>query len=156
MRLATISVLIVLSNLALGQGRPAVSVSISTPTPAIQQGTPIRLNISVLNRSNHTVQIFGPADGKAEASNGVQVTNAEGQKLPWIGHRRGFSSRKMVAVEPGKSVDDFLTLTNDFDLTKPGQYTVVVRHEMFQPDATPPEKPGYFVESNSLTITVTD
>jgi len=156
LRLATISVLMGLSNLALGQARPPVSVSITTPTPVAKTGAAIRVDIIVTNASDSAVPLFETTDGHAEASNTVEVFDAEGKQLPWTGRRLRSISRKMPAVEAGKSVEDFIVLTNDFDLTSPGKYTVIVKHEMLDPEATRPEDRRYFINSNPLSITVTE
>jgi len=156
LRLATISVLMGLSNLALGQARPPVSVSITTPTPVAKTGAAIRVDIIVTNASDRAVPLFETTDGHAEASNTVEVFDAEGKQLPWTGRRLRSISRKMPAVEAGKSVEDFIVLTNDFDLTSPGKYTVIVKHEMLDPEATRPEDRRYFINSNPLSITVTE
>ena len=156
MRLATISVLIGLSNLALGQGRPPVSVSITTPTPVAKTGAAIRVDIIVTNAFDRAVPLFETTDGHAEASNGVEVFDAEGRQLPWAGRHPRSISRKMPSVEAGKSVEDFIVLTNDFDLREPGKYSVVVKHEMLDPGAARPEDRRYFISSNPLSITITE
>jgi len=156
LRLATISVLIGLSNLALGQGRPPVSVSITTPTPVAKTGAAIRVDIIVTNSFDRAVRLFETTDGHAETSNEVEVFDAEGRQLPWAGRHPRSISRKMPAVEAGKSVEDFIVLTNDFDLREPGKYSVVVKHEMLDPGAARPEDRRYFISSNPLSITITE
>jgi hypothetical protein len=64
-------------------------------------------------------------------------------------------SRTTIAVEPGKSSEDFLIVSNLFDLSKPGKYAVTVRHEMRADDSNPDIKLIY-AKSNTITITVTE
>lgn len=134
------------------------AVTIATPAPVVASGAEIKLNVTVVNTSDQTIRVIkalGP-DGQAEAVNHVEIYDAEGKKLSWIPSHQTWISRKTVSVEPGKSCDDFLILSNLFDLSKPGKYTVIVRHELMQPDALRPEDRRIYIPSNTLMITVTE
>jgi hypothetical protein len=140
----------------VAQQAPPVKVTISTPTPVVDSGDPIRIDVSVLNTSDQTIEIWkalGP-DGQAEFVNSVQAYDAWGKPLAWIAGRHNALSRKPIEVEPGKSLDDFLILTNLYDLSKPGTYTVFVRHEFIRPGAEPLKDRMLLVPSNRLSVTV--
>lgn len=157
MKLIAVLTLLVAGSPAFGiaQQRPLVSVSISTPTPVVQTGAKIRVDVICTNKSDHTIRLLEGTNGQAQSSNRIEVHDEAGNKVPWIGKHRKWISRKMVHVEPGKSVNDFVILNDLYDLSKPGKYTVIFRHEMLQPEAPSPEDRRFFVSSNTLNITVT-
>jgi hypothetical protein len=156
--IAILALLASLQAISIAQQSAPVTVTISTPTPTAKIGAQISIDVSVLNKSNQTVRILKAlgADGQAEFVDHVQVYDADGKPLAWIAGRHSALSRRAIPVEPGKSSVDFLILTNLFDLSKPGTYTVRVRHELLQLDAPKPEDKRMFVPSNTLTITVTE
>jgi hypothetical protein len=146
-----------LQSVCIAQLNPPVTVTITTPTPVTKSGAEIRIDVTVVNTSDNTIKIVkapGP-DGHADAANQVEVYDAEGNKIP-LAHRQMWISRKTVPVEPGKSYVDYLTLSKLFDLSKPGKYTVTVRHELMQLDEPRPEDRRMLIPSNPLTVTVTE
>ena len=144
-----------------------VRVSISAPSPEAKSGAQVRINVTVENISGSTVELYkalGP-DGQAEAANDVDVYDSDGNALFRVDGRafkvngqirhlpKQWISRKTVPLEPGKSSEDFLVLSDLFDLTKPGHYTVKVRHQLQIPN--PPSEDKVIEEpSNTITITV--
>jgi hypothetical protein len=144
-----------------------IRVSISAPSPEAKSGAQVRINVTVENISGNTVELYkalGP-DGQAEAANEVDVYDSDGKALFRIDGRafkangqirhlpKQWISRKTVPLEPGKSSEDFLILGDLFDMTKPGHYTVKVRHQLQIP--TPPSEDRMIEEpSNTITITV--
>lgn len=143
---------------AIAQQKAPITVTISTPTPVVKSGAPIRIDVSVLNASDQPVRILKAlgSDGQAEFVNRVQVYDAHGKPLPHATGRHSAISRKTIPLEPGKSANDFLMLTGLYDLLNPGLYRVVVRHEFAQPNAPQADARRLFVESNTLAITVTN
>jgi hypothetical protein len=169
--IATITLWIAAQILCLAQQKVPIAVSISTPVPVVQSGNEIRINVSVRNLSDEPISLLkalGP-DGQAEAVNHLEVFGADGKRLYRIdgpSHRskdgvvshlvKGGISRTSVSVAPGETSVDFLVLSNLFDLSKPGIYTVVARHELMRLEAPKPEDRVSFVSSNRLVITVTN
>jgi len=145
-----------LQTACFAQQRFPVTVSISTSTPTVAIGDEIRINVAIVNSSDQPVQLLKSPDGDAEAISRVEVYDPQGNKLPWTSKRQRWLGIKTVAVDPGKSSDGFLNLNKLFDLSKPGTYTVIVHHELLQPDASQSEAKRLFVPSNALKITVTD
>jgi hypothetical protein len=143
---------------SFAQQNVPVKVTITSPTPVAKSGAPIRIDVSVLNLSDHVIKILKPLgfDGQAEFVNHVQVYDAQGKPLVWIAGRHSAVSRKTISVEPGKSESDFMILSNLYDMTKPGRYKVAIRHELIQFGTPRIEDMRSFVPSNTLDITVTD
>jgi hypothetical protein len=144
-----------------------ITVSIVTPTPVTKSGAEVRIGVTVANTSDHAVKLYkalGP-DGQAEEANHVDAYDADGKALSRIDGRavqvhgethhlpKQWIGRTTVFVEPGKTADDFLILSNLFDLSKPGKYTVTVRQEKRADDSDPDVKLIY-ATSNKVAITV--
>jgi len=151
------------------QQEAPITASISTPTPAIRSGAELKVNVTITNTSDHAVRLYkalGP-DGQAEAANHIEVFDADGKKLSRIdgpaiqkngrnSHLpKAWISRTTIAVGPGESSEDFLILSNLFDLSKPGKYSVTLRHEMRAGDSDPNIKLIY-ATSNTIAFTVTE
>lgn len=151
------------------QQESPIAASISTPTPTIKSGAELKVYVAITNTSDYTVRIYkalGP-DGQAEAANHIDVYDAGGKQLSRIdgpaiqmnGQTRHLPkrwiSRTTDEVKPGESSKDFLILSNLFDLSKPGKYTVTLRHEMRSDDSDPNLKLVY-ATSNTIAITVTE
>jgi hypothetical protein len=160
---------VALPTICLAQKTSPITASITTPTPVTKCGADVRVDVTVTNDSDHIVRLYkalGP-DGQAEAANHVDVFDAEGKALSRIDGRtiqlqeevhhspKQWISRKTVPVEPGKSLNDFLILSNLFDLSKPGKYSVTVRHEM-RSDGSDPDHKLIYATSNTITITISE
>jgi len=158
-----------LQTICVAQQETPITVSITTPTPVTKIGAEVRINVTVTNKSDHAVKLYkalGP-DGQAEAANQIDVLDGNGNKLSRIDGRvvqmggqsyhlpKQWISRTTVHVEPGQSNNDFLILSNLFDLNKPGQYAVTIRHEM-RTSSPGTEDKLIDVPSNTITITVTE
>ena len=151
---------------SIAQQKSPIAASITTPTPITKSGAEVRVDVTVTNISDHTVRLYKALglDGQAEAANHVEVFDSNGKALSRIDgpeiQMRGetrhlpkmWISRKTVPVEPGESSSDFLILSNLFDLSKPGKYTVAVRQEMRSDDSDPDIKLVY-ATSNTITVT---
>ncbi len=111
-----------------------------------------------MNTSDQAIAILKALgfDGQAEFVNHPQVFDAKGEPVAWIAGRHSAISRKTIPLEPGKSEDDFMILSKLYDMTKPGVYKVVVRHELEHFGVPKVEDRFQFVRSNELEITVTE
>ncbi|HTW45930.1 MAG TPA: hypothetical protein VMD58_10320 [Acidobacteriaceae bacterium] len=163
-----LALLIAMYPTATAQQKSPISVSISTPSSTVGSKTDIRLDVTVTNISDHPIKLvkdLGP-DGHAEAANDVLVYDSVGNTLlridgPVIKRNgqlyhlpKGYLSRRLITVDPGKSTEDFLLLNHLFDMTQPGKYIVLVRQEIPAFESIPNHEPRY-IPSNTLTITVT-
>ena len=154
---------------SLAEDKPPISVSIQCPQSEVKSGTEVKLLITVTNTSESDVEVYkapGP-DGQAEAVDKIEVRDASGNLLPRIDGQtvviggakhtipRRWMSRKSVLLAPGGRLVDFTILSNLFDLSKPGQYTVIVRNER-RADGSGPDLKEVYSTSNKITITVTE
>jgi hypothetical protein len=144
------------------------AITISAPTEIWSGEAAIRVEVKVTNISDHEIRIYkalGPG-GQAEAANDVEVAGPDGKALPRIDGRavtvhgevhhfaKQWISRKTVPLGPAQSLDDFLILSDLFDLSSPGIYTVKLQHGVRSDD--PVAGPGLvYGVSNTITITVT-
>jgi len=158
-----------LPNSLLGQSSAEFTLAIHADTSAVKSGAPVRLDIRVTNISDHPICFYkypGP-DGTAEAANSFEVRDASGNSLRRIDGRtvwihgephtllHGWPSRRGVILKPGETLDDFALLSNLFDLTRPGRYTVTARQSV--PFVHPGAKPsGIIAASNTVEITVSN
>jgi len=107
----------------------------------------------------------GP-DGQAEDVNRIEVRDGSGNLLPRAGvqtveiggtlrtlPKKIRVSRKGVILKPGENLTDFTILTNLFNLSKPGIYTVTVQNGRRPEDGGSNLKLIY-VKSNAITIAV--
>jgi hypothetical protein len=159
---------VALQTVCIAQVKSPITVSITTPSQVAKIGEAIRVNITVKNTSDHSVKLYkalGP-DGQAEAANQIEVLDADGKKLPRIDgpavqvrgqiyHRQMPMSRTMIRLDPGQSSEDFLILSNLFDLSKPGKYTVTVGHGL-RVDVPGADPYLMNVPSNTITVTLTE
>lgn len=147
------------------QAAPVVVV-ISSPNRIVKVGAEIRVNITVTNVTTQSVSEYWagePNDGEAEAGNDIQVFDANGKRLSRMDgpvihrgtntyHRpKGWISRSVIPLGPGKTSTNYFILTKLFDLSEPGTYTVVVRHELQGQD----EYVMTTAQPNPLIITIT-
>lgn len=144
------------SLVAYAQQTAPVSVSVTTETPSVPVGGEIKIKITVSNRSDRNLDLLRGPDGKAEAVNDVQVYDAANKSLSRIHGPHGWISRRAQAVEPGGVIENYLILDKLFDMSKPGRYKVVVRHELIQ--HSDPDSPStrMLVPSAPLTVIVTE
>jgi hypothetical protein len=152
-----------------GQSSAEFTLAIHTNTPTVKSGARVRLDITVTNISDHPICFYKArgAGGQAEAANSFEARDASGNRLRridgytvWI-HGEAHTklplilSRKGVVLKPDETLDDFTTLSNLFDLTKPGRYTVTARQAV--PFVHPGAKPsGIIAASNTIEITVSN
>jgi hypothetical protein len=153
----------------LGQSSSLFTLGIRTNAPTVKSGVSIRLDITVTNISDQPISFYKArgADGQAEAANSFEVRDASGNQLRridghtvWI-HGEAHSmlppilSRKGVLLKPGETLDDFAILSNLFDLSKPGKYTITA--QQYVPFVNRGAKPsGIDAGSNTIEITVTN
>jgi hypothetical protein len=158
---------------------PALKLVISVPEGEIRAGSPVPLNLTLTNTSDHDVwftgfNVSGPVfkhvplrqiDIQVRDSDAELVTETEfgktihgrsveqppveppdpskpGKPLP--GTPRGV----FMILQPGKALREQSDLSKEFDLSKPGRYTVHATTTRLDPDA------GGRVQSNDLTFTI--
>jgi hypothetical protein len=127
----------------------------------VKAGSPVRVKITTTNTSDREVVYYetGPWHYNIyvrDATGAYAPDTPEGLgKHPWSPRRTGgggvFSGpsfRFRLAIGPGKKQEDEVDVTKEYDLSKPGKYTV----QLERPD---PENKGQWLRSNTITVTVT-
>ena len=146
---------------------PAATLEIQMPESKFALGTPIRLDVTIKNISTERLHIWKVSpqdDGRAEAYMSVEVLDSEGKSLPRIdgvtfvhdGKKDMMPkswTRKGVTVKANQELHDFLLLSNLFDLSKPGMYTVSVKTDIPKPNPGSQIK-FVVVASNSINFAV--
>jgi hypothetical protein len=160
----------VAANTGAAENKEPVSVSIQCPQSEVKSGAEVKLFITVTNTSDQDVHVFKApgADGHAEDENKIEVRDETGNLLPRadveiaeIGGRqhkipkRIKISRAGVLLKPGENLTDFSILSDLFDLSKPGTYTVTAQNERRSEDESP-DLNFIYAKSNTITITVTE
>jgi len=165
------AVIVVASSMySVAEDKAPITVSIQCVQPVVKSGSEVKLLITVTNKSDQDVDMYktpGP-DGHAEDVNKIDIRDASGNLLKRVDFqiveiggvqhklpKRIRISRAGIILKPGASLDDFAILSNLFDLTKPGKYTVEVQNERRSGDSSH-ELNLIYVKSNTITITVTE
>jgi len=152
---------------ALAQQTPPVTLSIQADTTAVKVGERIKLRVSITNSSGQALVVdkASSSDGQAEAYTTVEVRDFSGKPLSRIDGQtfvkngksyvipRAWTTRKGVTVGPGEDLIDFLQLSNLFDLSTPGVYTVAANVEIRVP-GTGTEIKWIGAKSNTIQIAV--
>ena len=117
-------------------------------------GTPIMLEISVINKGQNVVR-HGPLDG-AYGDFRIKITQPDGKKVPftrfgkpgWGKKPTRFTKSNPKPIKPGELYSVTLNLSLLFDLTLPWTYRAAVETEIY-----PPGSPK---NSTEFTLKVTD
>jgi len=163
-------ILLLAASIALAQKpQPAFTITIRTGRGVVTAKSPVEVQVTLKNTSNHEIRVFVDNSDKAELSGfGAEITDPQGL-VPKITRYNDVltgekAPREKVAnpdehfvivgsggtqpVAPGSTVELHMDIGQIYDLSKPGTYTVQVTHT----DAAD----GITVKSNPLTITVTE
>ncbi|MCU1240459.1 MAG: hypothetical protein JWO71_1185 [Candidatus Acidoferrum typicum] len=139
--------------------KPAITITISSDRMDISPGSPLPVEITLLNTSNHDVVVGQDLSRKGEFVYTIKVkedTGSEASKTDYHRAHRGEPTKKpilineslfQVTVQPGKTLKDDVDISTLYDLTQPGKYTVQVER------VDPISKT--VVKSNSIIVTVT-
>lgn len=153
--------------IGFAEDKPAISVHIACPQEEVKSGSQIKLIVVATNLSHDDVDVYKAAvDGEAEDANAIEVRDESGKLMPRIDVRSFNTGGKIhtlpkkmrvnrvgVVLKPGEKLEDFAILSNLFDLSKPGRYTVTVQGERRSDDPNSGMTLIYD-KSNVLNITV--
>jgi hypothetical protein len=157
-------------TVAYAESKSPIQIVISTSASTYNVGEPIKLQIAVTNVSGQPIKIYTasgkPNGGEAEDYNSIYVRDLSGKRMPrndgQMIHREdgttvkmpsGPISRKGVTVAPGNQFQDFTIMTRLFDLSKPGEYSVAVGHDI-RIDHSGPEPTLSTAISNTVRFTI--
>src|SRR3984893_15100347 len=143
----------------------AFSVTLHPPSSPLKSGSEVRLKATVANISDHEIR-FARSLGlrEEEFDYEIEVRDARGQAPPltptFLHLKENPTSRwcsyMTYVLDPGKSFDDELVITNLYVLTAPGEYVIRVeraRRPIWQISDKDQRKSS--VKSNAITITIT-
>ena len=146
---------------AQGQ-KPVLNMKISLNPAIAAVGSPVNIHIELLNTSSKEVAIFRRKAGPPLYT--VEVLDTAKRAVPLTPYglasskgemafkddkgnvRMMVSSGRMVPIPPGGTLEDEVILTELYDLTQPGTYTVRVERKDL--DAGPK------ISSNMITLTI--
>jgi hypothetical protein len=148
--------------------QPAYIVTVAASPTVVKAGSDVKLTITIKNVSDLTIyhivnsgkpgrnwQILvldSQGNSANETSNGRKIHGNDPSQHPWSGSV--FSGR--YPIKPGETFQQTLDLTSEYDLTKPGIYSIqVLRSDVFTEDDIKTGKLGTAVKSNTITLTLT-
>lgn len=135
---------------------PNFSIVINTPQEIVKVGAEVKLKVVF---TNNTAQPLHYATGVPGRGTGpgfdIDVRDSQGRRIPKTPyglkvqgkarHRPFVGSVFTATVQPGGAVEQEALLSKEYDISKPGKYTVRVTERNPNPD------PG---ESNTITLAV--
>lgn len=143
------------------ENRGSVAISIRCLHPEVKSGSKVILFVTVTNASDDVVNAHEADHGYAGDTNNIEVRGASGTLLQRRPNTRTLNGKVMhflyadsgPGLKPGGTQTNFAVLSDLFDLSKPGKYTVTIQNHWatFNPDS------GWKqidVKSNSITITI--
>jgi hypothetical protein len=134
-------------------------ITLKMPSDRAIAGSKINLDVVLANASDHNVSVYKDLGSRAEFSYKIDVQSRNGWRPPETKYARDLrgeatpapyhpviSSGGNIVLKPGEMTTDHLVLTDLFDLSQPGEYTVRVQR-IFPPNRA-------VVTSQALTITI--
>ena len=151
---ALISLAGILVSSAAQTSQPTFSVTIAAAQGPFQAGSPIKIDITIKNVSDHEIRVEREAiQSMGESTHEFDVRDSNGNPVPETRYYRRFKdpltwhNYRRSILAPGGTAKDEVTLNKLYDLSIPGEYTVQARrHNDFYS--------GEWVKSNTIKITV--
>jgi hypothetical protein len=125
---------------------PAYSLSLNVPSTSLSVGADIKVHITMKNTSDHDLFYRVDPSGKLLPFS-FDVRDSQGAAVPKMPRRPGpgaSGSYFRGTLHPGESIERDRILGKEFDLSKPGRYTIHVERQ----------DDDVVVRSNVVTITV--
>jgi hypothetical protein len=141
---------------AFGQAQQ-ITITISTPQIEVSAGTPVHLHIVLTNLSQQDISVFrNPGHRNPERFYSISVSDNEGKAWPTTSYGNAIlnkgshaGSKIRTTIKPGEKLEEEATISDIFDMKSAGTYKVVVKRQS-------PLDPNVLIESNEISITVTD
>lgn len=137
------------------QQRP-LSIAISTPQSALKVGSEVRIEVTLTNTSNRRVLI---QERNPATDYQIDVRDERGTAVPETDFGRKLKEPPVIPMNsrnfgmylrPNESTKENIALSDLYDLSHPGQYTIQVSRAVSNKP-----KDGV-VKSNTITVTVTE
>jgi hypothetical protein len=122
---------------------PWFTVTISIPKAVVMVGTDVKLKVVLTNKTDKDLRYGGGGPGRGGPVFDLDVCDSNGKAVSETPRGltlhgkdpRGWSGSIFLAVaHPGERIEEELSLNEEYDLVKPGKYTVQLRqrHPKFQ------------------------
>jgi hypothetical protein len=138
-RLAVTVICLAVSQICVAQSVPtSLAITVTAPRNCVKPGSPMEVRIVLTNTSDHAVSYRVVATGRSSGWAGMSVHDPAGKLLPEKGgpfDGSVFSGKASLGA--AKSIETRLDLAKEYDLSKPGKYTIEVwplSGERFKPD----------------------
>ncbi|MGA3045035.1 MAG: hypothetical protein ABSD67_00305 [Terracidiphilus sp.] len=134
------------------------TITLKAETPEIKVGAKVIIDVTMTNTSDHEVDCAMYYHESIDQSYGYQVLNEDGTPATKIDNKRAFDSYACV-LEPGESHKSGGLISQIFDFSRPGKYTIQARRLVEGNDQRPNtleqhKDPWIEIKSNTVTITV--
>jgi hypothetical protein len=104
------------------------TVSIYTPTSIVSSGSPVELRLKIVNVSSSAISFIEVPHTEGGSHFGVayeiKLIAPNGEAKTFFGISRG--SLKSVTLDPGDTLQEGISLSDKFDMTDIGKYTVEI------------------------------
>ncbi len=140
---------------ALTQAPQQPTITIESKNPTFESGQPIYIHIVLKNTTDRQFTVVRSVGGaRGEQNYRISVIDTHGgpaarteygearEKHPEVN-----GSRSMKTLAPGQDVDEYVELTQMFDMSEPGTYILQVSRPS-------PLDPAIILKSNPVNITV--
>jgi hypothetical protein len=146
----------------IGNAQPVISISIAAVQGTVKSGVPVRINVTLENRSSREVEITHEIRGQ---DCHLEVRDSDGKLAPdtklgyvWNGNAAYVDPSRVSpqdlegnlvygTLRSGEKLMWKMDAAALYDMTKPGKYTI----QVWRGDA---ENPALVVKSNTIAITV--
>ncbi len=139
---------------AVKESADPFSITIGPSSQTVNSASQVKINIHLTNTSNHDINGSSAYFDGADASYRQEVRDAEGklankeQPPTSTQHLAGHWTRQ--PLRPGESADSQTGISPEFDISKPGHYTIRLSRPISERPA------DGTVKSNTITVTVTE
>jgi hypothetical protein len=116
----------------MNRGKPTEGFQVSAvaETPSIPRGHAVKVRITIKNVSRRTLYLAEV--GPEKDYRAIHVSRGDGRPVPLTAHGRALMAdtdlyaNLSVQLEPGKERTDILQISDIFDMTAPGNYSISV------------------------------
>lgn len=115
---------------------PWFTVTISTPTPVLTVGADAKLKVILTNNTEKDIRYAVGGPGRGGPVFDLDVCDSEGKPIRETPHGLTLHGKDLrpwsgsifsTVAHPGDKIEEELVLSTEYDLSKPGKYTVQLR-----------------------------
>jgi hypothetical protein len=144
-----------------------IAVVISCPQTSVVGSAKVELSIRITNISNQETDVFVAPVGHAEDANIIHIYDALGRPVRRVDYDaimingRTHKIRKRLNIEragyvlrPQETIENYADISDIFDLSQPGVYSIYVESERRAPDDSGPVLNQVLQRSNQIQLEV--